>query len=88
MDEKIEDIFKKVAATGNLSSNDCEALVHELTTASELLEHIATYVPQHYSEFIVLPRHMKAFREMGSSLKRWHHVNMNTSLSAHSLATW
>ncbi len=64
MNEKIKEILKKVATTGNLSNGDTSALTHALTEASELLEAITEHVPQHYSEYIVLPRHAKALREM------------------------
>jgi hypothetical protein len=64
MEDRIERIFKKVAGTGNLSSDDIAALVHELTLASELLEHLTEHVPQHYSEYLILPRHQNAFHAM------------------------
>jgi len=70
MDEKIERIFKKVATTGNLSSDNIAALVHELTLASELLEHITEYVPQHYSEFLILPRHQNAIKAMEGFIEK------------------
>jgi hypothetical protein len=64
VEDRIEAIFKKAASTGNLSSDNIDALVHEITKASELLEHITEYVPQHYSKYLILPRHQKAILAM------------------------
>lgn len=70
MKNHIEAIFKKVATTGNLSSDNIDALIHELTMASELIEHITEHVPQHYAEYLILPRHQKAFREIQDFFKK------------------